>query len=556
MGAIKIFSGLFTGDFKKMWEGVKQLFKGGIEFAWNLFNLLFIGRLLKGIGSFVKSFVSFLKGGWDNAIGGIKTFVGKAKEWFRSFADDGLAKFNQLIDGAKALPGKIGNGIKSMAGKVSDGIKSVANKMEQGLGSGINGVIGGVNWVLGKVGIKNLIPLWTIPQYATGTDNHPGGPAVVGEEGRELAHVPGVGYTMLGDKGAQFLNLPKGTSVLPNKETEDLLKGFFPGYANGTGWLSSAWDSTKKAASKIKDKALDVWSYISDPSKLFNKALELFGVETPSFPGILKGIGTGGYNKVKEALKGFLKEKIEDFGSYGDVPAAGSGVKRWAGVATRALMMTGQYTKANLDRLLYQMKTESGGNPRAINLWDINAKRGIPSKGLMQVIDPTFKAYAYPGFNKNIYDPLSNVLASIRYAVSRYGSLAKAYRGVGYATGGLINQDGLYRLAEGGYPEWVIPTDPRKRTDAMKLLALAGRDISGNKRPNQLPNIQSSDDTSILKDLLNATLQQNQILMGILQKNPSFNIDGRELAYSISPHVKEYLDFSNARNKVFEGRAY
>jgi SLT domain-containing protein len=174
----------------------------------------------------------------------------------------------------------------------------------------------------------------------------------------------------------------------------------------------------------------------------------------------------------------------------------------------------------------------------------------------MQVIDPTFKAYAYPGFNKNIYDPLSNVLASIRYAVSRYGSLAKAYRGVGYATGGLINQDGLYRLAEGGYPEWVIPTDPRKRTDAMKLLALAGRDISGNKRPNQLPNIQSSDDTSILKDLLNATLQQNQILMGILQKNPSFNIDGRELAYSISPHVKEYLDFSNARNKVFEGRAY
>ena len=89
----------------------------------------------------------------------------------------------------------------------------------------------------------------------------------------------------------------------------------------------------------------------------------------------------------------------------------------------------------NVARTLFQMRTESGVNPRAINLWDSNAKNGTPSKGLMQVIDPTFSAYAREGFNKDIYDPLSNVLASIRYAVSRYGSLSKAYRGVGYADG-------------------------------------------------------------------------------------------------------------------------
>ena len=53
----------------------------------------------------------------------------------------------------------------------------------------------------------------------------------------------------------------------------------------------------------------------------------------------------------------------------------------------------------------------------------------------MQVIDPTFRAYARSGFNKNIYDPLSNILASVRYAKSRYGSLSKAYRGVGYSKG-------------------------------------------------------------------------------------------------------------------------
>ena len=33
---------------------------------------------------------------------------------------------------------------------------------------------------------------------------------------------------------------------------------------------------------------------------------------------------------------------------------------------------------------------ESGGNPNAINNWDSNAAAGMPSKGLMQTIDPTF----------------------------------------------------------------------------------------------------------------------------------------------------------------------
>ncbi|MFJ4623609.1 transglycosylase SLT domain-containing protein [Streptomyces sp. NPDC088812] len=66
---------------------------------------------------------------------------------------------------------------------------------------------------------------------------------------------------------------------------------------------------------------------------------------------------------------------------------------------------------------------ESSGNPYAINNWDINAINGVPSKGLLQVIPPTFSAYHVPGTSWNIYDPVANITAACNYAAHRYGSM-------------------------------------------------------------------------------------------------------------------------------------
>jgi hypothetical protein len=66
---------------------------------------------------------------------------------------------------------------------------------------------------------------------------------------------------------------------------------------------------------------------------------------------------------------------------------------------------------------------ESGGNPRAINLSDSNAAKGTPSKGLLQVIDPTFNAYHVDGTAFDIYDPVANITAACNYAAHRYGSM-------------------------------------------------------------------------------------------------------------------------------------
>ena len=121
----------------------------------------------------------------------------------------------------------------------------------------------------------------------------------------------------------------------------------------------------------------------------------------------------------------------------------GAGVQRWAPVVLQALSMMGQPASL-LQTVLRRMNQESGGNPLAINNWDSNAARGTPSKGLMQTIDPTFRAYHFPGTSNSPYDPLANILASMRYAMARYGSLAAAYnRAGGYDDGGIATGAGM-----------------------------------------------------------------------------------------------------------------
>lgn len=66
---------------------------------------------------------------------------------------------------------------------------------------------------------------------------------------------------------------------------------------------------------------------------------------------------------------------------------------------------------------------ESSGNPYAINLWDINAQNGIPSKGLLQTIDPTFNAYHVSGTSWNVYNPVANIAAACNYAWHVYGGM-------------------------------------------------------------------------------------------------------------------------------------
>jgi hypothetical protein len=138
-------------------------------------------------------------------------------------------------------------------------------------------------------------------------------------------------------------------------------------------------------------------------------------------------------------------------GGLGDAPGGGaaspggSGVERWRGLGLDVLGKVGAYRGLNLtgsiDRMLNQIRTESSGNPNAINRTDINAQRGDPSIGLLQVIGSTFRSALrgtpFEGLiGAGQYDPRASLTASTLYSLNRYGSLDRAWQGRAYDNGG------------------------------------------------------------------------------------------------------------------------
>lgn len=110
-------------------------------------------------------------------------------------------------------------------------------------------------------------------------------------------------------------------------------------------------------------------------------------------------------------------------GSVSTAPVNVSGNEtQWINKAIKVLQATGiKFPTSAIPGLENIISHESGGNPNAINRWDSNAAAGHPSQGLMQTIPGTFQEWALPGYNKNIDDPVSNIIAGIRYALGRYG---------------------------------------------------------------------------------------------------------------------------------------
>lgn len=415
--------------------------------------------------------------------------------------------FRRAYNGITAIFDNIGSYFEKVGGWISTPIKNA-----------LNGVRKAVNWIYGKLGGKGDL----IEAFATGT----GGNGVTkdtigmvndqaGGTYRELVQFPN-GRTIIPTGRNVVLPMPKGTKVLPAGKTKELMQARnIPHFKNGIGdFFGGAW-------AKFKDFTGNVFSYITNPGKLVQLAIDHFtNLSGAIEPGL--SMAKGAVNTVFDLAVDKVKGLFTEFGQSNVSYNASKGVQQWADIAEKALRLTNQYSVSNLNALLMQMQHESGGNPNAINLWDSNAKKGIPSKGLMQVIDPTFRSYAMSPYDSNIYDPLSNMVAAIRYTVSRYGSLyrgwtARGYKG--YKNGGMPVNGEVYIANENGFGSEYI-----------------GRMGSNHVVANNQQIVQSvSSGVERANDETNALLRQIiNYQERLLKKDSSVRIDSKKVNRQLS----------------------
>ncbi|MBL1056958.1 transglycosylase SLT domain-containing protein [Ligilactobacillus agilis] len=358
------------------------------------------------------------------------------------------------------------------------------------------------------------------------------GPSLVGEAGPELVYTPWAkSVRIVGQRGAEITQLRQGEQILNARDTAKVLAGNYngrlPGYANGTDF------SLGGLLSGLKDKVLDIAENILDtlktPVEWINKGFKNWtSVQAFDFT------SSSLMDDTRELAKKSLLKPVTDafsklakgYEESGAANPGGAGVERWRPYVKKALAKLGLSTsEAMVAKVLRQINTESGGNPHAIQgVYDINSITGNLARGLMQVIPPTFKAYALPG-HTNIMNDYDNILAGLNYAKHRYGpNLSALGHGHGYANGGLISKHGLYEVGENNLPEMVIPLDLSKRSRAYQLMQqsldyFAKNDIASQNsivthKAESLKGIEKKMDTmiDIFGQMIGLTVQQTKAI--------------------------------------------
>lgn len=136
-------------------------------------------------------------------------------------------------------------------------------------------------------------------------------------------------------------------------------------------------------------------------------------------------------------------------------------------------ILGGQYKAGWItDEMMRVARRESNYTANAVNNWDSNARAGTPSRGMFQMIDPSFRAYAKAGYG-NPLNPTHQAISAMRYIVGKWvpimGSWRAAFRRAGdsaYAKGTNRASKGLATVFEEGGEimnlrggEQIIPND-------------------------------------------------------------------------------------------------
>lgn len=478
----KMIAKLVTAGLKAVWTAVKTYAKIIVDIwklEWDVFkNVVII--VFKVLATVVKTGVKVIKdviglmmniitGNWRGAWNDIKDIFSSIWKGISKIGKDLFGGVRDMIKDVlgdiKGIWEDLWNGMAKFFSNIWDGIKDAAK-------AGLNGVIGFIN--SGISGINSVIHFFggkketitPIKKLAHGTSaNDRDELALVNDEGGDTyqeAIVRSSGEVEIPKNRNQLVFLNRGDEVIPAKKTAEMFG--LNRYAKGKkGWLSAAWDN-------VKDWAGDTFEAIEDALKdPLGVLTGLFHKGKNTATAVWHDMGEGAANYLpKVGVDWFKKElqKLED--ALTPSNPSGSSVERWRPYIEKAfkeLHVTA--TEGKINKLLRQIKTESGGNPLAWQGIHDRNSGGNEARGLLQFAGSTWAADALPGHKdwRNGYDEILAAIAVLERGGE--GGWGNVGNGHGWVNGGWADRPSIFAEVKG---EKELAINPARPTSERHIL--------------------------------------------------------------------------------------
>lgn len=304
MGLMKVFSGLFTGDFSLMWEGIKQIFWGAIDLIIGLMTVTFVGGLRTLLTNLAKGAINIVKNMGTGIVNGFKSFVTGSQnlakgmvDWvvnlFRGFVDAVITLFNLFKTRGSSTFEAFSGVVKSIFTSLRNGLMTIWNGLTSFLTNGATMIKNGITSAFNAL-LNSIRTIW-------------------------------------GSVKSTIEKLWSGVmTFFKNIDLRQVGKDIITGLINGIGSMASAvWNKAKEIANGIGDSIKDFFG-IRSPSRLMmeyggfigegleigidgmvskvkNAASEMARAAFPNVPQVdlsLNTQGTIGTNQSNDALLG------------------------------------------------------------------------------------------------------------------------------------------------------------------------------------------------------------------------------------------------------------
>lgn len=447
--------------FRDIVKGVWSAILGAVKAVVSWFTDTFLPFFTKTIPGAFKWLIGWVKANWPLILGIITGPIGLAVWAIQHYWSQISAAFSSAWSWikknvlypirdffTKTIPGwanTLSSHVVTAFTNMGKGVATAWGKIQKAAKDPINFVIGTV-WNKGILGVWNKITGWIpgLPKM---------GKLPLLEQGGTMPVQPGVFNRPTAIVGEGNPNHPeyviptdpkyrgRALGLLQQAGSQMLAGGGIIGTITGgakavggavAGAASGAWKGIKTAADFIKDP-------VGNLLKLLNPVMSKLKPLSSPWGKVAAGLPRAGI----EGLKHLVGIGGSSTGG-GKIPSG-----QHAAIISQALAAAHVPPPGTLVQWLTGMNTliqrESGWNPKAINLWDSNAKAGHPSGGLAQTISSTWAHYVPASLkSRGMLDPVGNVAAAIRYIVSRYGNITGVQQAdaskppKGYDSGGYL----------------------------------------------------------------------------------------------------------------------